>query len=148
MATLCLLFVVAITAFAQANNPLVGTWERFSTTDAQGKPAQPQPPAAFLVFTGNGYFSQSAIPTGRPKINKPLKDMTKEELLARFANVLARRGTYKIDGNKLTRRDIAHTDPNQEGMDAIQTFRIEADVVILGNTDPANKTENRFRRVK
>ena len=28
--------------------------------------------------------------------------------------------------DKLTRRDIAHTDPNQEGIDAIQTFRIEA----------------------
>ena len=81
-------------------------------------------------------------------MDKPVKDMTKEELVARFDNVIARRGTYKVEGNKLTRRDVVHTNPTTEGTDGVQTFRIEGDVLILGNTDPVNKGENRFRRVK
>ena len=147
-ATLLTVCALGFTSFAQGANPLVGTWERFSTTDAKGQPAQPQPPAAFLVMTANGYFSQIAVPRGRPKVDKPLMDMTKEELVARFADVIARRGSYSVEGNRLTRRDIVHTDPSTEGTDAVQTFRIEGDVLILGSTDPANKTENRFRRVK
>jgi hypothetical protein len=147
-ATLLLVFALGFTSFAQGANPLVGTWERFSTTDAKGQPLQPQPPAAFLGMTANGYFSQVAIPRGRPKVDKPVKDMTREELVARFDNVIARRGTYKVEGNKHTRRDVVHTDPKTEGTEAVQTFRIEGDVLVLGNTDPANKAENRFRRVK
>src|SRR5262245_51287273 len=91
------------------------------------------------IFSANGYYSQTAIPPNRPKIEKPLTEMTKEELIARFQGVVARRGTYKIEGNKLTRRDMANTTPNLEGTDQVQVFRIEGDVLILGNTDPADK---------
>lgn len=107
---------------------------------------QPPGPAAFVIFSANGYFSQTAIPTGRNKIDKPLDQMTREELLGRFQAVIARRGTYTVSGNRLTRKDVSHTNPNTEGSDAVQDFRIEGDFPIL--TTPGNKAEARFRRVK
>jgi hypothetical protein len=61
--------------------------------DAEGKATQPPAPAAFLVFTADGFFSQNAIPTARPRVNKPLDQLSKEELLQRFNRVEARRGT-------------------------------------------------------
>ena len=99
-------------------------------------------------MTTDGFFSQTAIPTGRPKLNKPLKEMTKEELLAQFTNVVARRGTYTVSGNRLTRTDITNTNPNNEGTAIVQLFRIEGDVLILTNSDTTKKNEARFRRVK
>jgi len=147
--------VLALLAFpslgsAQTTNfsPLAGAWERFSARDETGKMVSPQPPAAFLIMTADGFFSQTAIPTGRPKSTKPLRDMTKEELLARFNNVVGRHGTYSVSGNRLTRHDLSNTNPNNEGMSQVQLFKIEGDVLILSNPDTTKKDEVRFRRVK
>lgn len=134
---------------AQGQNALVGAWERVSLKDAQGAVTQPPGPAAFLILSGDGFFSQTAIPAGRKKadkVDKPVDQMTKEELVERFQRLGARRGTYSVTGNKLTRRNISHVDPNQEGTEATQEFRIEAGMLIL--TTPGNKAEARFRRAK
>ena len=72
--------------------------------------------------------------------------MTKEELVERFQRLEARRGTYTVAGNKLTRRNVSHGDPNQDGTEATQEFRIEGGVLIL--TTPTSKAEARFRRAK
>src|SRR5690349_4073259 len=69
-----LVLAFATLASAQGASALAGTWERFSVRDGDGKAPNPQPPAAFLIMTPDGFFSQTAIPTGRPKVNKPLKD--------------------------------------------------------------------------
>jgi hypothetical protein len=148
VAVALLVVVVATVVFAQANNPLVGAWERISQTDSTGKPSDPQPPPAFVMFSANGYFSGVTVPSGRPKITKPVREMTREELLARFERVVARRGTYRIEGNKLLRHDVTNINPNVEGTDAVQVFRIEGDILIIGNADPKSKAEDRFRRVK
>ena len=131
---------------AQGGNALVGTWERVSQTNAEGAP-NPQP-AAFLIFSANGHFSQTAAPSGRPKLTKPLQEMTREELLARFQGVQARRGTYRVAGNMLTRMDVTNVNPNQEGSEGVQQFRLEGDMLILSSTDPKSKAQARFRRVK
>jgi Lipocalin-like domain len=143
------LLVLATTAvFGQANNPLVGAWERISQTDAQGKPVENPAPPAFVMFSASGYFSGVTVPSGRPKITKPVREMTKEELLARFDRVVARRGTYRIEGNKLLRHDVTNINPNIEGTDAVQLFRVEGDILVIGNADPKSKAEDTFRRVK
>ena len=143
-----LMLAFATIASAQSASVLVGAWERFSIRTGDGKTPNPQPPAAFLIMTADGFYSQTAIPTGRPKLNKPLKDMTKDELLAQFNNVVARRGTYTVSGNRLTRTDLSNTNANNEGMSQIQLFKIEGDVLILTNPDATRKDEARFRRVK
>ena len=94
----------------------------------------------------HGYFSQTVIPTGPNKINKPTQDMTKEELVNRFEQLLASRGTYTVSGKKLVRKDISHSDPNLEGHEQIQEYRIEGDILTL--TMPASNAEARFQRLK
>jgi hypothetical protein len=132
----------------QAQNPLVGSWERISLLDGTGKPVQPPVPPAFLIFSSDGFFSQNAIPAGRPKNDKPLDQLTKEELLALFNRVEARRGTYTIAGNRLTRKNIASVNTSVEGTENAQLFHVENGVLILTNTDPKLKNEARFRRAK
>lgn len=116
--------------------------------DADGAKMQPPAPAAFVIFSADGFYSQTAIPVGRPKIDKPLQQMTKEELVQRFNRLDAVRGTYTIAGNRLTRKEIAHGNPNNEDYELVQLFRIEGDVLILSRPDPTHRGEARFRRAK
>lgn len=135
-------------AAAQSQAPLVGAWERFVHLIDDGQSTQPPIPAAFLVFSASGHWSQMAVPIGRPKVNKPVDQLSREELIARFLMIEARRGTYRIDGTRLVRTNSVSANPNEEGTDQIQNFRIEGDVLILTSTDPKSKREARFRRVQ
>ena len=139
-------FSYGASALAQHQNPLVGAWERFSLKNDEGVDMQPPEPVAFVIFTADGYFSQTVIPTGRNKLKKPLEDMTKDELLHRFQNLFAWCGTYTVSGNTLTRRIISHTNPNIEGTELVQEFRLEGDLLIW--TRPGSKAEARLRRAK
>ena len=139
-------FAYGASALAQLQNPLVGAWERFSLKNDEGVDMQPPEPVAFVIFTADGYFSQTVIPTGRNKLKKPLEDMTKDELLHRFQNLFAWRGTYTVSGNTLTRRIISHTHPNLEGTELVQEFRLEGDLLIW--TRPGSKAEARLRRAQ
>ena len=144
----CLAGAVAPVA---AQHPIVGAWERFSIKDSTGTDVTPAPPAAFTIFSAEGFYSQIAIPTGRAKVDKPLADYTKEELLARFNRAEARRGQYTISQsrNTLTRTYTTSLNPNSEGSEPqVQRFRIEGDVLILTSMSPGNKSEVRFRRAK
>jgi hypothetical protein len=147
-----LLFValglVGTATTARAQNALVGAWERTSLLDADGKSIQPPQAPAFLVLTADGFFAQMAVPAGRPKVDRPVDQLTREELVARFNYLEARRGTYTVSGNRLTRRDVVHSNPVQQGAEQIQLFRIEGDTLILSATTPGRRNEARFRRVK
>lgn len=130
-----LLLVLGLPAMGQSTNPLVGVWERISLMRGT---TQGQPPAApeFLILTADGYFSESELPEGREKANKPLDQMTKEELVDRFRRTAASRGTYTIQGNVLIRKHIADLNPNAEGSDQVRNFRIEGDILILSAGGP------------
>jgi lipocalin-like protein len=125
----------------------VGTWERFSFTDVDGKPKEDRFVRAHLIFTADGHYSQTLLPAGRDKSNKPLKEMTKEELLKRFEGTEAMYGTYSIAENKLIRKKLTNLNPNAEGQEFVQIFRFEGDVLIL-TLPRASTFEARFRRVK
>lgn len=143
------ILVLAHTGVAGAqSSPLTGAWERVSLRDSTGTILQPPAPAAFAIASADGYFSQTAIPTGRPTIDKPLSDMTKEELLARFERVSASRGTYTISGNRLTRKSLSNINPALEGGELVQLFRIVGDTLILSSPNPASMGEARFVRVR
>jgi hypothetical protein len=130
-----LLFVLVLAsgarALAQNQHPRVGARERLSLKNAEGVDIQPPEPAAFVIFSADGYYSQTVIPTGRNKLKKPLEDMTKEELLNRFQLLFAWHGTYTVSGNTLTRRIISHSNPDVEGTELVQEFHIEGDLLIL-----------------
>ena len=129
------LFVAS--GLAQTMNPLVGTWQRI---------ADPQAPPAILLISADGYYAQIAIPTGRSKPRHDFDNMTREELMKQFGGVRASYGTYKVSGNKLTRRLTAGVNPGNEGAEAVQQFRIEGDDLVLKALDA--KGESRFRRMK
>ena len=149
-AIICAFAVFANNATSAAPNPkaFVGTWERFAQKDAEGKPAEERTVRSFLLFCADGHYSQTILPAGREKLDKPLQEMTKEELLNRFVGVIASYGTYTIAGNKLTRKGITNSNPNSEGTEFVQTFRIEGDTLTLTSTTAGSKAEARFRRVK
>src|SRR4051812_44504804 len=130
-----LVIFLCLPAMAQSSNPLVGVWERISLMRGT---TQGQPPAApeFLIISADGYFSESELPEGREKVSKPLDQMTKEELVARFTRTAASRGTYTIQGNVLTRKHIADLNPSAEGSDQVRNFRIEGDILILSAGGP------------
>lgn len=146
--SMLLLAISCVPAAAQAQAPLVGAWERFLHLIDDGQSTQPPIPAAFLVFTASGHWSQVAVPAGRPKVDKSIDQLNREELIARFSMVEARRGTYRVDGTRLVRTNTVSANPSEERTDQIQNFRIEGDVLILTSTDPKSKREVRFRRVR
>lgn len=129
---------------AQSSTPLVGAWERVSMSNAQGPVTAKV--GAYIVFSASGHFSQTVAPVDRPKLNKPLGEMTREELLARFQGLGSRFGTYRISGNKLVRKNITHVNPADEEEEETWQYRIEGDVMILNPLE--GKGEIRFRRLK
>ena len=140
---------LASAGIARAQAPtVVGAWTRVSLRDSVGKSVQPPDAPAFVIFSANGFFSQSAIPAGRPKLNKELTALTKDELLARFQHVDAWRGTYAIAGTRLTRKTVADLDPDGEGTELVQVMRFGGDTLILTRPNPADKSEARFVRVR
>lgn len=142
LAGLTLMFAAQVMA-AQGGSPVVGAWQRITRTDAQGAPVTPEP--AYLFLSATGQFAQMILPAGRPKLDKPVAQMTKEELLARFDGVTARYGTYTVVGNRLVRKNVSHSNPGAEGAGDDQLFRIEGDVMTL--TNEKDKSEVRFRRL-
>jgi len=105
-------------------------------------------PPAFVIFSPDGYFSQSAIPAGRPKIDKAWKDLSVEELRSLFENVDAFSGSYKLDGTTLTRTIVSAVDPSFEGEKFVQVVRFGGDTLILTRPNSANRSEARFLRVR
>jgi hypothetical protein len=149
LASLLLLLVFCWSKAADAQTSvLTGAWERVSLRDSAGTIVQPPSPAAFAIYSASGHFAQIAIPTGRPTVAKPVTEMTREELLARFQRATAVRGTYTISGNRLMRRGIAHLNPAAEGAEVVQVFRIVGDTLVLSSPNPASRGEARFVRVR
>ena len=141
----------ALLAFASSSNaqphPLVGTWEEIDgRTGFDGGPGLRR--ANMLIVGPDGYYMTLALPPNRPKVNKPLTEMTREELLARFAEIHGNRGSYSISGDRWTTDRLASIDPNEEPRRIVRIFRIEGDVLTLTAADPAIKVQSRWRRLK
>ena len=141
---------IFLTNRADANAPnrkaFVGAWERIYTSNNEGIPIEGPNVRSHLVFSADGHFAQASNPSGREKLDKPVKEMTKEELLNRFEFISSSYGDYSIAGDLLTRKQISNVNPNTEGKDFSQRFRFEGDLLILNST--TTKSEVRFRRLK
>jgi hypothetical protein len=140
-ASACIL-LTAEHSLAQAPHPdLVGTWERIALTEPDGTPVK-NPPPSFLIFSPDGYYSVTAMNAGRAKVTKDLDAMTRDELLARFGSVVARRGRYTVSGDTVVRHVVAHSDPTLEGSADAELYRIDRGVLILRS----GRREARYRR--
>jgi hypothetical protein len=129
-------------------HPLVGTWERTSFV-VEGQTVQPPGPPLVLILGEDGWFSQTALPTGRKSVGKPLEQWTVDDYVRTFGSVGAARGTFTIKDNVLTRKNIANIDPNGEGVDAIAQFTIQGETLqVRGTNANGRKFESQYRRLK
>ena len=147
--TLLLFLTLAIADVAHAQaRALPGAWRRISFRDSTAQPLQARAVPAFVIFSANGYFSQSSFPADRPKIEKAWKDMSKQELLSLLEDAAAWSGSYTVSGTTLTRTTVSSLDPTTEGTKLVQVVRFAGDTLILTWPNPANRSESRFMRVR
>jgi hypothetical protein len=139
--------LIPVVAAAQAADPLAGAWERTGARNLTTGQPQPQAPVLHVIFS-NGHYVQFGAAANRAKLAVPRDKMTREQLLER-GDMQGQYGTYRVDGNKLTRRIISAADPNNEGRDAAQEFKVDGDVLTITNTNQqGQKVETRFRRLR
>src|SRR5262245_42695781 len=122
---LLFVFVQSLPCFAQDASRLIGTWERLYIRLANGNDLQPPQAVPYLTFTADGFHSYIGVPTGRKVVDKPLEEMTKEELLGNYKQVGAFWGPYSVSGNRITRRAAIHTSPQLEGNEYVHEFRFD-----------------------
>lgn len=125
--------VVALGACARAPaapHPLVGAWERIALTEP-GEPPQSPMHTSFLIFSPDGFYSATNMDRGRPKLDRPTAELSRDELLARFASVVARRGRYTVSGDTVTRHIDAHSEPSLEGLADREAFSWRGDTLVL-----------------
>lgn len=128
-------------------HPLIGSWERTSFV-VEGQTLQPPRPPLVLILGEDGWFSQTALPAGRKPVSTPLEKWTVDDYVRTFADVGAARGTFTINGNVLTRKNIANIDPNAEGQDAVAEFTLQGDSLRMRGNADGRKFETAFRRLK
>lgn len=142
------LALIPITAFAQGRDPVAGAWEEVSVKDVKTGKMQQLNPAPLHVIFSDGYYVQFRAATGRSKIQTPRTEMTKEQLAER-SNLAGQYGTYRVAGNKLTRRIVSAADPNNEGRDVSGDFRVEGDTLIVTVPNAQGQLlEQRYKRLR
>ena len=140
------LVLIPITAFAQGRDPIAGAWEEVSFKIA-GNAQQLTPPPLHVIFS-DGYYVQFTAAAGRAKIDTPRTQMTKEQLVER-SNMQGQYGTYRVAGNKVTRKIVSAAAPNNEGREVMAEFRVEGDTLIVTGTNAQGQTtETRFKRLR
>jgi hypothetical protein len=135
-------------ALAQSADPVAGAWELVSAKNLKtGEMQQLTTPPLHVVYR-DGHYVQFAAAANRTKGNTPRAEMTKEQLVERY-NLQGQYGTYRVAGNKLTRRTISAALPDNEGRENSSDFRIEGDTLIVTATGAnGGLTESRYRRLK
>ncbi|MGH9386243.1 MAG: hypothetical protein ACRD2N_18360 [Vicinamibacterales bacterium] len=127
-------------------HPLVGTWDR--TTLVADCRAVPQA-ALILILGEDGWFSQTELPTGRKSPGKPIEQYAVADYVNSFGRLSAARGTYTVNGNTLTRKQVASVDPNQVGREIAGEFSVSGDAMTLrGTARTGMKFESVFRKLK
>jgi hypothetical protein len=134
----------------QKNTPhqLVGAWERTKVV-VDGKPSQAPAAPLVLILGEDGWFSQTALPTGRKPVKKPLDRWSVDDYISSFGDVGAARGTYTVEGNVFVRKHVANINPNAVGQEAKAEFTLQGDTLTLRGTNAnERKFESTFRRLK
>ena len=99
-----------------------------------------------VTLSGDGVFTQINTAKDRPRVDKPLGQLTNEEFRTRFTGSQAVYGTYRVSGDRLIRNVIGALNPNNEGEQLTSVLTLDGDTLIA--RDPATKAEARFRRVR
>jgi len=140
--------LLPIGVLAQAKDPVAGAWERVSVKNIKTGEVQPEPTPPLHLVMSDGHYVQFSAAANRKKGNTPREQMTKEQLVERY-NLQGQYGTYRVAGNKLTRKIVSAASPDNEGRETTSDFRIEGDAMITSSTGADGATsETRYRRLK
>ena len=149
LALMVTVFLIAAAdgARAEDRDKLTGIWERVSVKNLETGEANTEPRSVFLIITEEHFAVVGGAP-GRKKLDKPLNEMTREELLDR-SRVVAVFGTYEVSGNKMIRHRIRSIVPVVEGTDNPQEFRFDkGQLVFRFRTHAGANVESRFKRIE
>lgn len=126
---------------------LVGTWERVSLL-RNALSVQPPDAPLFVKFGADGYWSMMEMPD-RPKVDKPLEQMTVKELLTRFDKVEGGQGTWTVkgDGSVVTRRHLVNIAPGGENSAQDRACLFEGEILALIGTGANRSPQARFKRL-
>jgi hypothetical protein len=139
-------------AFGQTNSSpvctaprLVGTWERISLL-RNALSVQPPDAPLFVKFGSDGYWSMMEMPE-RPKIDKPLEQLTAKELWKRFDSVDGGYGTWTITGDVVTRRHLVNIGAGGENNSQDRSCSFENEILALIGVNSGRTPQARFRRL-
>jgi len=144
----CVVLLSSVVVSAQAKDPVAGAWERISQKNLTTGEVQAAPNPQLRVIYANGHYIQFTAEAGRNKTDKPIAELTKDEMVDRL-RMQGNSGTYRVEGTRLTRKIITAAAPVNEGRETTTDFRIEGDVLITTSTNAqGQKSESRFRKLK
>ena len=124
---------------------LVGTWERISLL-RNALSVQPPDAPLFVKFGSDGHWSMMEMPE-RPKIDKPLDQLTAKELFTRFDSVDGGYGTWTIKGDVVTRRHLVNIGAGGENNSQDRSCLFENEILALIGVNSGRTPQARFRRL-
>jgi hypothetical protein len=138
-----LLLAISIPALA-AEKDLYGTWKMVSQTQkmldtGEVRKGRGDAPNGYMTFTPDGRVIGVITSDNRPKPESVAK-MTDQQRIELFNSMNAYAGTFKLEGNKLTRRyDVTHNQVADRA--AVGEIKIEGRKLTMVNA-PARATKD------
>jgi hypothetical protein len=113
----------------QARSAFEGVWDEIRLRD--GNAAEGQKPNHMRRMFLDGYYSLTNASEGRRKIDKPVAQMTREELLDRFRSLQVQDGTYEMTGpNRILLKRRISQFPENHGTEQVMEWSIDASGVL------------------
>ena len=113
----------------QARSALEGVWDEIRLRE--GNAADGQKPNHMRRMFIDGYYSLTNASEGRRKIDKPVAQMTREELLDRFRSLQVQDGTYQVTGpNRILLKRRVSQFPENHGTEQVMEWSIDASGVL------------------
>jgi hypothetical protein len=106
-----------------------GVWDEIRLREGNSTEGQ-KPNHMRRMFLG-GYYSLTNASEGRRKIDKPVAQMTREELLDRFRSLQVQDGTYEVIGpNQIRLKRRISQFPENHGTEQVMEWSIDAKDVL------------------
>lgn len=113
----------------QSRSPFEGVWDEIRLRE--GNAADGQKPNHMRRMFLDGYYSLTNASEGRRKIDKPVAQMTREELLDRFRSLQVQDGTYQAAGpNRILLKRRVSQFPENHGTEQVMEWSIDANDVL------------------
>ena len=113
----------------QARSPFEGVWDEIRLRE--GNAADGQKPNRMRRMFFDGYYSLTNASEGRQKTDKPVMQMTREELLDRFRSLQVQDGTYQVSGpNRILLKRRVSQFPQNHGTEQVMEWSIDAKDVL------------------